>query len=263
MRLFIVTLLLQFGILVSLTDVDNKKTRSIDEYSELEKSKLYEQFINIKNDFNLNETACVFTDTIEKKLFTKTVFPQLDTFSVSGIFNLDEYSITRKDAIELSTDSLFTKYKVSSFKDKLIVKQMIRMNLDRAGTLKFGIHNAAWGVFLVVFLLAFLMKLLYIRHKINYVVHLVSLLNLHSFCFIVSSVCFLIFNNATQNTNVRETINLFLLCFLSITFYLNLYFTYHQKIFKTFIKFIIIGLLYITFGITLVLGVGVLSLIFF
>ncbi len=261
MRTFLITLLFHFGFLVSITQIDNKTTRSLREYSELERSKLYQTFVSIKDKAKMDLAVCSFADTIEQKIFNDVNLPEKDTFFVENIFNIDKYPITRKDAIELSNDSLFSKYKITGFKDKLMVKQMIRLNLDRAGMIKYSLGNAAWGVLLTVFALAGFLKLIYYRKKKHYVEHLVLMMNIHSWAFIILSL--LLFIGIKSDDEVRGFVTLLIAIFLPALIYVTLKKYYQQSSVKTFLKFLLITGFYTLMGISLILIVSIGSLLFF
>jgi len=264
MRLFIITLLFHFGYLVSLTSsIDNKTTRSLREYSELERSKMFKTYLSIKDKTKIKDDLCPFTDSLELILFEDIVTPEKDTFFVENLFNIEKYPITRNDAIELSMDSLYRKYKITSFIDKFMVKQMIKLNLDRAGMIKYGIGNAAWGVLWVIIGLAGLFKLLYYRKKIHYVSHLVLLMNIHSFLFILVTFSIIATRQISNHDTGNSMLALILLISLPLYFFISLRKYYGQGFFKTIIKFFISGMAYILIGSLVILMVSLGSLIFF
>jgi hypothetical protein len=264
MRLFIITLLFHFGYLVSLTSsIDNKTTRSLREYSELERSKMFKTYLELKDKTIIKDDLCGFTDSLEHQLFRDIVTPEKDTFFVENLFNIEKYPITRNDAIELNIDSLYRKYKITSFTDKFMVKQMIKLNLDRAGMIKYGIGNAAWGVLFVIIGLAGLFKILYYRKKIHYVSHLVLLMNIHSFLFIVVTLSIIATRQISNHDAADGTLALILSLFLPVYFFISLRKYYGQGFFKTLVKFFISGLAYMIIGSLVILMVSIGSLIFF
>ena len=264
MRLFIITLLFHFGYLVSLTNsIDNKTTRSLREYSELERSKMFKTYLALKDKTIIKDDLCGFTDSLEQKLFKDIVTPEKDTFFVENIFNIDKFPITRNDAIELNIDSLYKKYDITSFSDKFMVKQMIKLNLDRAGMIKYGIGNAAWGVLFVIIGLAGLFKILYYRKKIHYVSHLVLLMNIHSFLFLFVTLSILVYRQFPDSESVDGMLAICLSVFLPLYFFICLRKYYGQGFFKTLIKFLISGMTYVVIGSLVIMMVSLGSLIFF
>ena len=262
-RLFIITVLFHFAFLVSLINIDNNKTRSFREYSELERSKLYEKYLSIKKEAKLDSQLKIYSDSIEKNLFENITTPDKDTFRVEHIFSIKEYPITRKDAIELSMDSIYIKYNVTTFIDKIKVKQLIRMNLDRAGTLKYALGNAAWGLLVTVVLLGFLFKLLYFRKSLPYVEHLVFWMNVHSFSFIIVTIVLFFIFKIPDNEGFNNTLTMCLSIFLPSFVYLSMLKNFRQSKTKTFVKFIITGIFYLMMGMMVMVVVSLISVLIF
>lgn len=263
MRLFLVTLLFHFGYLVSLTSIDNNKIKSNDEYRILERSELYKKFKDEKIEFGDKSQIQPFADSLENRLFDGVLLPEQDTLMQEEIFG-KIYPVTRKDAIDLPIDSIYKKYNISTFPEKIAIKQYIKINLDRAGTLKYALGNAAWGLLVAVLLLGWLYKLIYIRHKKYYVEHLVFWMNVHSLLFIiVTLIVFLSRNYFSDEDKMSEFISVSLTILLPLLLYVSIYKYYKQGIFKTFVKFCITSGFYIMIGLTVVSIVSLMSLIFF
>jgi hypothetical protein len=261
MRVFLITLLFHFGYLVQLTNIENKDLMQSTVYTDLEKSKLYDNYLSVKKDFVMEKQTKSFADSIELKLFSRIRTPQSDTFFITKILNSKKYAITKKDAVELPIDSFFEKYKITSFKEKILLKQVIRMNLDRTGTIKYAIGNAAWGVLVAIILLALFFKILYFRKKLHFVEHLVFWMNLHSFYFILLSISLYI----STNTAILANSGLIIFISLAIPIYLfvNMLMYYKDSKRLTFVKFIFTTFFYLMVGFTVISLVGVGSLLFF
>lgn len=263
MRLFLVTLLFHFGYLVSLTNIDNKTTRSQEEFNKLERSNLYEKYVGVKENFPADKALKQYSDSIEAHLFQNVTLPEKDTFMNQNIFG-KSYPITRKDAIEMSIDSIYKKYNITTFLEKLEIKQLIRINLDRAGTIKYALGNAAWGLLTAVFFLGLLFKLLYVRQKKFYVEHLIFWMNVHSTGFITVSLIIFFAKRFSQNEEFQSGfLSIALLILLPALVLVSMYKYYGQSIFKTIIKFLLTGMFYIVIGLTIVLIVSLISLAFF
>ena len=262
-RLFLVTLLFHFGYLVSITNVDNNKTKSQDEFYKLERSVLYDKFQSVKNEFSQSNAIKSFSDSVETHLFRNVTLPEKDTLMSENLFGRT-YPITRKDAIDMPIDSIYQKYNITTFYEKIAVKQYIRINLDRAGTIKYVLGNAAWGLLFAVLLLGWLFKLLYIRHKKYYVEHLVFWMNVHSFSFIVVTlIVFLARLSLEDEEAMSGLISSILTLFLPIWLYLSMQKYYKQGFLKTILKFGFTAFFYIVIGLLVVLAVSVVSLVFF
>lgn len=263
MRLFLITLLFHFGYIVSVTDINNNSTRSNEDYKQLERSTIFKKYLDIKKQMPADKSIMVFADSLEKNIFTDTRIPEKDTFNIGNVFNMKQYPITVKDAIELPIDTVYRKYHISSFIDKIMVKQMIRLNLDRAGMIKYAIGNAAWGVLVVIGFLALFFKLLYMRKKLHYVEHLVFLMNVHSFCFIFNTIIlFLLYNTGIQENYegfAAAAFTVFSPTFLFVSMKMN----YKQGLVKTLVKFMLTAVFYLIAGLSIILLVSLGSLLFF
>ena len=263
MRLFLVTLLFHFSFLVSLTNINHNSFKSSVQQAKIEQSNLLKKFNDKKDSLALDANSRIALDSMQSYLFKDVVLPEQDTFFPSSIFFEKKIGITNYDAVNLPLDSLYKKYHITSFKDKLVLKQLIKVNFDRNGMTKFGIRNAAWGVFLLVFLLAALMKLLYFRQNHHYVAHLVFNLNLHSVIFLIVSILFIIFNWLVISENSEEMATGLALIVIPIYIWYSFYKNYKQPVLKTTIKFFVWGFIYVFFGLLLIILAGVSSLLFF
>ena len=255
-RLFIILLLIHFGVILSLVNIDNNKTRSNEHFSKLEKSLMLEKYNKLQDTLPLILTQQV-TDTLKKHLFSDVKLPENDYLDFSNNFGLKEYKITRKDGIELSKDSIFSKYRITDFSDRILVAQMIKLDLDRAGGIKYMIKNFGWSVIIIVALLASLFKLLYRRKKMYYAEHLVFWMNVHSSSFFIVITTSLLYK-ITQKDEIQ-----FLALIVFIIPYLSMLLYYEQGWFKTLLKYFLTGIFYTTVCITIALIASLFSLLIF
>ena len=137
------------------------------------------------------------------------------------------------------------------------------MNLDRAGTLKYALGNAAWGLLVTVVLIGFLFKLIYFRKKLPYVEHLVFWMNVHSFSFIVVTIVLFFIFKITDDEGLINSIIIGLSIFLPSFVFLSMLKYYNQSKIKTFVKFLITALFYSMMGVIVMVVVSLMSLIFF
>ena len=255
-RLFIILLLIHFGVILSLVNIDNNKTRSNEHFSKLEKSLMLEKYNKLQDTLPLILTQQV-TDTLKKHLFSDVKLPENDYLDFSNNFGFKEYKITRKDGIELSKDSIFSKYRITDFSDRILVAQMIKLDLDRAGGIKYMIKNFGWSVIIIVALLASLFKLLYRRKKMYYAEHLVFWMNVHSSSFFIVITTSLLYK-ITQKDEIQ-----FLALIVFIIPYLSMLLYYEQGWFKTLLKYFLTGIFYTTVCITIALIASLFSLLIF
>lgn len=264
MRLFLITLLLHFGIILTMVDIDNNKTLTNDLYRDYERSKLKGEYLDVKNKLELDGSACILSDSIENVLFDKTLLVDQDTQLSLYFLSSKKYPFTKRDILELPIDSVYQKYEITSFTEKLIVNQYFKIMKDQAGTGNYVIGNFAWGVLLVIIALAAFMKLLYFRYKRHYVEHLVLLMNVHSFCFLVNAILLFICSKFDDFELKYEALTYTILLGLpSITMLISLYYYYNQGFLKTLVKFSILGFMYTVFFGIFIIIVSLVSLIIF
>ena len=115
-------------------------------------------------------------------------------------------------------------------------------------------ENAPVGVFVMMPLFAFILKILYVRRKRFYVEHFVFALHTHAFAFLVGTAVLL------MNVDALEA--LIFLWFL-IYLFLALKRVYGQSVIRTFLKYVLLGISYsflLVFGITATVLLTALSL---
>lgn len=191
-------------------------------------------------------TDTIMNDSLRRYTFDsyldkdQQIFPNWNGGTVFGS-NLSKYKITYSDVYTKSFDSIITEKKVTSWFDKKLISQSIKFEFNPVGSVKFFISNLSWVFLITCLLVAAIAKLLYIRHSMYYVEHLVLYLNIHSFSFIFVSILLLIVNFANMyidiGTNWRRVSIVVWLGVVSYAYYKY----YQQGFWKTLIKSMIIG----------------------
>jgi hypothetical protein len=98
-----------------------------------------------------------------------------------------DYRIPYRDILELSPDSVLTKYNVEPRWYRFVLRQVIKASKDSKGVGKFWIGMLGWIVLSLVVVMAGWLKLLYIRRDRYFVEHFVLLLHHHSgFIFLLT-----------------------------------------------------------------------------
>lgn len=190
-RLFIFTLIAIVTSMLWLANFDDihfgNKTMS----TRAEDSNILDKYDDLVDTLDIQNHKPV-TDTIRKKLFAGVRNTKTDTIGLGEnvqLFNMGKtihaYGISAYDAVHLSRDQIYNKYKVEGFVNKVMVSQYIRISTNPSGTLAFIVKNLTWAVMITLILMSFFMKLLYIRKGYYTVEHSVLLLNLHSFGFLL------------------------------------------------------------------------------
>lgn len=107
-------------------------------------------------------------------------------------WDIKEYYVTRYDAYSMDIDSLFKKYNLTEWYDQLFIEQLIKVDKNRSGSASYFISKLMWGVILYTFLVALLMKLLYIRNNYYYVEHLILVILYVAKVMLVLNIVYLI-----------------------------------------------------------------------
>jgi hypothetical protein len=262
MRLFFLTLVVQFSLFAALTKTDIVTLFSNNNVKDLAKSEIYDDF-KIYKDSLAVKTESTELDSLERAIFKGVKHTEEDSFHTDLTFlqiDLTKYPMLKKDVYEMPIDSILIKYEVKTFAEKLIIGQYVRSMRDLNGALRFFLGNMIWSVISTIFILAFLMKFLYIRKKRYYVEHAVVLANIHSFAFILVSLAILptLFTNQWQGELVP-----IVGIFIPIYFLWSLKSYYKQGFFKTLLKFGIISILYLLLIALMIIMVLIVSVLLF
>jgi len=90
--------------------------------------------------------------------------------------------LTPEEVYDLEIDSVYRKYALTSFWERLITRQLIRTQREPVKAFQFIIANTSWMILLLMPALAVCMKLLYFRRRFL-VEHLVFLFHYHAAVF--------------------------------------------------------------------------------
>ena len=270
-RLFIFTLIGLITLSLFTIKLENNDMGVDKLYSRTERSKVMDEFDDLIDTLDTNGRKEII-DSIRSKMFKRVRSIKTDTLGKNGPNinmvgrDVQEFGITRYDALHLTRDSLFNKYEIIDFWDQLNVSQHIRLITNPAGTIKYMIKNLTWAVFITVILIGFFIKALYSRHSYYLVEHLVLVLNGHAMLFImiaINIVClvYIPFGKAKEialgNFIGLSMLALFIIQFLSLKKY------YQQGIFKTLIKQIMINFVYSFIFVSVVALVAIISLLLY
>lgn len=218
---------------------------------------------------NIHNVDSLEVDSLRMKLFDQRLI--IDTLDlrignisfVQGV--LDDYDVSKEDIVKLDSEYIIDKYNIEGFFDKMKVRQSIRIYRDMTGVVRYFVSNIFWFVILMTFSAALIFKLIYIRNKIYLTEHLVHSTYIHTFGLIAFSIGFGVFTlyNKLENNFIdfhpdKLDYILYIFPIFLIYAYLAIKFYYQQGWIKTFIKFIIITILYV-FTIILVVSLIMLA----
>lgn len=239
-RLFIIMMFVFFAILAytfnEQVNVGMLSKQKFDFDSSVSKSQILDNYNNLIDSLELDNTQQVLDDTIRKTIFKNIVpsdsnYLELSNTSMMGA-DMEKARFLRKDVLELESDSLFRKYNIEKPWDKIVIKQILKTIENPLSTIRALIANSFWTVVLIIIFLSFLMKLLYVRNKIYLLEHIILQCNVHSLGFTLGSVFLILYNLLKFNINLVNALLIILL--LIVFFSFKVY--YRQGIFKTLIK---------------------------
>lgn len=170
---------------------------------------------------------------------------------------LDIDNVSREDIMLLDEEVLFEKYNVEGFGPQLIIRGIKRVVESPGGYVKYVVGRSSWLILGSIPFVAFIFLLLYIRHKRYFIEHVVFLVHINAFMFLLGIIFFLI----GYAFNINST--LILLPYVLGTLYvfpaMKIY--YGQGYGKTFVKYMIalMASFYIFIVLTLLMfGIGLL-----
>ena len=262
-RFFLLALILHFSVITLVVDIDDINEGSTEQYKVIGQSELKEDFYRERDEVASKDGDTRWIDSLAEGLFYDLKMPDEDTLRADmdlGFVNLNDYPMLRKDVFEMNREELLEKYEVVDFWDRLAVSQYARAYKNLSGAVQFFIGNLIWGIVSTIFLLALLMKLLYIRRNRYYVEHLMVLFDIHTFCFILFTLALLVFDMNQGLAGETFAISGLMAFFY---FYLTIKRYYEQGYFKSFIKFGMIGFSYFIIMFVMIALVFIASLLLY
>lgn len=257
-RLFIFSMVFHFAVIayiskdlqVQLGDINHSSdlAKNVAEYNLLQ---AYDSLINVIPIDTTQEM-----DSLRSHLFENVINGMGDSINIqengivqlSGTTNNRSYHID--DILNMDESKFLDHYKIEGFKQRLFTRQTLRMYRNPQALFGYFIGNLLWAVVLSILFLTLVMKLLYIRKKRFFVEHLILLMHIHSFIFIMVGLALIIdrlLNNAIGPW-LWTTSGI-----AAIYFFWSMYKYYGQGFFKTFMKYLFVLLSYL-FIITIFVG---------
>ena len=139
-----------------------------------------------------------------------------------------------EDLLELPTDSIYTKYKVNHYWEKLYVGQATKIVRQPGNALLYVLSGFSWVALLFIPFFAFWLKLIYLRRRRYFIEHLVFTIHTTSFLFLLVLIYFLILG-----LGFKIALALYFLYPLYVLLAMRNY--YQQNWFKSIVKFIFSG----------------------
>ena len=263
-RFFLIALIVHIAVLTDIIPLEELNRVNIQQIEKLGKERLHSDFI-AKRDTLLAGFDQEMVDSIENVAFAR-VASASDSIVINGgsqsgtwvttTMTDRQYKINRADLYDMPKEEFIETYELETYWEKVLATQAMRAVRDTPGAVRFAIGNLIWIIFSVVLLMGLFLKLLYIRRDRYYVEHLILLFNVHTFSFFLASIGWLGFRFFGSDSSLDDIAYLIIILY----FFLSIKFYYQQGWIKTFIKFSLIGFVYLGL---LILMVGMVSVISF
>lgn len=164
--------------------------------------------------------------------------------------------IPKSEIYELSPDSIIEKYHVEGFREKIQVKQVLKVQREGNNFFHYFMSKLFIMTFALIPVLAGVFMLIYRRQKRYFVEHIVFLMHYNTALFLGLTISLLIFPYWVS------ILSLFFL-WMAIHFFMSLKFYYNQGWGKTFLKYFIIGGAYFFMSILFLIGTAIIGFILF
>jgi hypothetical protein len=152
-------------------------------------------------------------------------------------------SISTKDLYLLEADTIIKKYEIENFWQKHFIIQISKATKNPGDFQLYLLSHLSWIILFSIPLIAFSLKLLYIRRKRPYIEHFVYTLHFHTFVFISFSVLFLFLLMApTTDDNLWSIPCMIIALFIYLIFSLKT--VYQQSLLKTGFKILLFLMTY-------------------
>lgn len=278
MRLFLVAAILFFSVLSFL----------IFRYEEREIQKISEELLirdGYKASFldELDQTKLLLLDSLPwpdsncthitlDTFLAKVPDPRKDSIDLTYLdwhrdssFTFQRIKVSKRDLFEVPVDEIPGKYGIEGLLGATVVKQLVKLQLKLGQFIGFAVSQTVWTFLILMPLLAFFLKFLYIRHRIYFVEHLVFSFHFHAFVFIFTAIMLLgaywinQFSAESQPGSFLATLFLTGLVYL----WLSMKRLYRQRFWKTTFKFFVFSSGYmVLFSICLILSLFLATILF-
>jgi len=168
--------------------------------------------------------------------------------------NWDKYT-ELKDDRSLSDQQIMDSLNTEglSFWEQMITKQVVRINRSETQSVVGSIYkNLPIMMFFLLPVFAFILKLLYIRGGVLYIQHIIHSIHIHAFAYLIYGLALAPILLIEDQNVTGPLIALLAIVLVTIYCFKSFRRVYQQRRAKTFVKFLLVGILY---GFTLMIGV--------
>ncbi len=193
----------------------------------------------IDNSFVVEQIPSTQNDSLNRSDERKFILTRIDW----DVITRNKYD--RKITNEQLYDSIKIPEDATAF-ERLMVKQSVRVvRADNEQIIQYILKNLPLMMLLLIPIFALILKLMYVRNnKELYIKHLIHSLHIHSFAYIIYGISLIVIHYLISAEWLQ--ISLYLMSFIGVSSYAFISFmnVYHQKWFKTLVKFNLVGLVY-------------------
>ena len=227
-RIFFITMIIHF-FLLSLTLNDIYDSQNFQQWGResVTREQSIELLDSVRTNYTWSSQQKQTLDTLEKEIKKRFAGGDSTDFSIFQepikISYFDIYS-------GMNREEMIAAYQLKGI-NAILAPQIARLMRSPGDALRFAIGNLTWMILALIFALALVMKLLYIRRRKLYVEHLVFLFHNHAFGFLIFSLNYLIAFVVETDVFLGIASLLFMTyCFIAMRRF------YHQGFMKTFVK---------------------------
>ncbi len=180
------------------------------------------------------------TDTTQLQEILDSLSTHLGWKDNDDTLKINNTAIRTTDIMLLDSEQIIRKYKIKGFFNQLIIRQTIKIKDNPQLLGQYIMSHLSWGILLSIPITGIILLFLYIRKNIRYTEHIVFLVHVISFAFIIGIPIILF----TWITNMEKyNLSILFIWFLYLLLAMKNY--YKQGWIKTFIKFSIFVLFYL------------------
>jgi hypothetical protein len=161
--------------------------------------------------------------------------------SLSFSLGIRKIRVSVMDLFELPADSIITKYHLSHWADKVLIRQGIKSVKEPKALLKTYIGSLAWTLLALVALMSGVLTLLYWRRRRYYVEHFIFLLHQHTGIFLLLTASLFV----NQFYRLPKWFWVCLITWIVLSPLLAMHRYYSQGWLKTFAKWLIFFFAYL------------------
>ena len=195
------------------------------------------------NDFKDPILAKSVFDSLKIKM--DRIAPEKDSIGF-GYVSLNEgmglqqnnIKMSKIDLLEFNGEELMSKYGITDPFEKFTLLQVLRVTAHLDEFVPQLIQQFIWTFLMMLIILGFILKLIYIRGKRYYVEHLIFSFHFHAFTFvlmILGCIAFFVAPSFAENNLPKILGGIFIIG--TIYFFLAMKYVYKQGWIKTFFKF--------------------------